>query len=206
MELFLNDEKLDFDGTDDVTLKEFVDTICDSKDYIDSGMAIYQILVDDDILNQEDEESVLSSRTLADTKSLKLYSAMPKELAISGLSNSLQSVPSFIKLIEEASESLRLGEESESMNKFQNVIGEFSAFTTFLSLAKPHLEISEEVYKNAGLAEFETSLLEFINEILSAQENNDWILIADMLEYEITPLLETWEEIVAKLAENLNIS
>jgi len=42
--------------------------------------------------------------------------------------------------------------------------------------------------------ELSNEALELMRKILAAQENNDFVLIADLLEFELTPFLQTWEK------------
>jgi len=43
-----------------------------------------------------------------------------------------------------------------------------------------------------------TELHEHFNEMISAFENTDYVLLGDILEYEILPILENWNEKLAK--------
>ena len=54
--------------------------------------------------------------------------------------------------------------------------------------------------------EFEVSLADLsglFSEMIEIQENEDWILLSDLLEYEYLPVVEKTKEIVAKLRESV---
>lgn len=58
-------------------------------------------------------------------------------------------------------------------------------------------------------AEFEQSLADLsglFSEMIEIQENEDWILLSDLLEYEYLPVVEKTKEIVAKLRESVKDS
>jgi hypothetical protein len=58
-------------------------------------------------------------------------------------------------------------------------------------------------------AEFEASLADLsglFSEMIEIQENEDWILLSDLLEYEYLPVVEKTKEIVAKLRESVKDS
>ena len=50
------------------------------------------------------------------------------------------------------------------------------------------------------------SLSELFSEMIEIQENEDWILLADLLEYEYLPLVRKTKELVAGLREAVKAS
>jgi hypothetical protein len=57
--------------------------------------------------------------------------------------------------------------------------------------------------------DFEVSMNDLSNlftEMIEIQENEDWILLADLLEYEYLPLVEKTKNIVAQLRESVKAS
>ena len=40
-----------------------------------------------------------------------------------------------------------------------------------------------------------------MDQMLKVQEDEDWVMLADLLEYELIPLLKEWNEILAVLQE-----
>lgn len=57
--------------------------------------------------------------------------------------------------------------------------------------------------------EFEASLSDLsslFSEMLEIQENEDWILLADLLEYEYLPVVEKTKNVVARLRESVRTS
>jgi hypothetical protein len=53
------------------------------------------------------------------------------------------------------------------------------------------------------LTAFPTTFEPVLDEVISAQENRDLILLADLLEYELSERLETWAAAIAPLCESL---
>lgn len=45
---------------------------------------------------------------------------------------------------------------------------------------------------------------EALNPIIEALENQDFVLISDLFEYEILPILERWKEMLTKSKEKIN--
>ena len=46
-------------------------------------------------------------------------------------------------------------------------------------------------------------LSSLFSEMLEVIENEDWILLADLLEFEFIPAVERWKKIVAQLREDI---
>jgi len=52
--------------------------------------------------------------------------------------------------------------------------------------------------------EFSAVLERGLTQLIAAQERRNWISVCDVLEYEITPMLESWHKMVARTREHLN--
>ena len=59
------------------------------------------------------------------------------------------------------------------------------------------LDITSDIFDSNDIA---TNILEQLTEIVSAMENEDYILVADMLNYEVKPLLE---ELIKSIKETI---
>ena len=46
------------------------------------------------------------------------------------------------------------------------------------------------------MAEYRRNLFSVLDGLFDAQTDQDWVLLADMLEYELIPALEEWEQII----------
>jgi hypothetical protein len=42
-----------------------------------------------------------------------------------------------------------------------------------------------------------------VSELLEVQENEDWILLADLVEYEFLPVVDKWKKVVVQLQEGV---
>ena len=43
-----------------------------------------------------------------------------------------------------------------------------------------------------------------LTQLITAQENRYWVSICDVLEYEIVPILESWQRLVERTREQIN--
>jgi hypothetical protein len=56
---------------------------------------------------------------------------------------------------------------------------------------------------NAEMGEALDAFSTLMNEMIEVQENEDWILLADLLEYEFLPVVEKWEPVVQDLEKRI---
>jgi hypothetical protein len=104
------------------------------------------------------------------------------------------SSPEIVRLLENRKEEdayNRLAQLLESIRIF------FTIFSEDLGWVEPaDAEISRQ--------EFSSALERGLTQLIGAQESRNWVSVCDVLEYEITPILESWQKIVARTREQLN--
>jgi hypothetical protein len=110
------------------------------------------------------------------------------------LRNALASSPEIIRLLENRKEEDaydRLAQLLESIRIF------FTIFSEDLGWVEPaDAEISRK--------EFSAALERGLTQLMGAQESRNWVSVSDVLQYEITPILESWHKLVERTRENLN--
>jgi hypothetical protein len=110
------------------------------------------------------------------------------------LRNALESSGEIIRLLENRNEEeayRRLADLLDSIRMF------FTIFSEDLGWTEPEeAEISRK--------EFSAVLENALTQLISAQENRYWVSICDVLEYEIRPILDSWQNLVARTREHIN--
>lgn len=104
------------------------------------------------------------------------------------LQNALDSTREIIRLLEHHQEDeacTRLAQLLETIRIFFTVLTEDLGWTDV-----PDAEISR--------TEFSEVLEHALVQLISAEENQMWVSICDVLEYEITPILESWHQVVER--------
>ena len=104
---------------------------------------------------------------------------------------SLASVSQIIHLLENRKEEdayRRLGHLLDSIRIFFTVFSEDLGW-----IEAPDAEISRK--------ESSTALERALTQLVKAQENHYWVSICDVLEYEIVPILESWQKLVEETRE-----
>lgn len=105
---------------------------------------------------------------------------------------------------EEIAGYFRMGEEGQGSEKLILFIDDLQAISLLLSDLKLFAEASPLLIDDKRqIEENEKVFLDLLTQMLDAQSNNDWILLADLLEYEIVPLAGTLNDSLTELSDKL---
>lgn len=108
----------------------------------------------------------------------------------------LFKVTASIKLAStQASESLRRGDDMEALTTITNMTDVIRNFLNMLSFFQQDFDAP----KTAEYTELFEKYSQILLEITEAMENEDWILVADLLEFEIAPLCAEWDSYLTSL-------
>jgi len=104
---------------------------------------------------------------------------------------SLASVSQIIHLLEN-------GKEGDAYRRLGHLLDSIRIFFTIFSedlgwIEAPDAEISRK--------ESSAALERALTQLVKAQENHYWVSICDVLEYEIVPILESWQKLVEETRE-----
>lgn len=93
----------------------------------------------------------------------------------------------------------RQAEDAEALELLQDLLDVTRDFMNMQGVLRREFELSDNAEFNANVEQF-SSLLTEMTEVL---ENEDWILLADLLEYELLPVCENWKKVIQSLREEL---
>ena len=97
--------------------------------------------------------------------------------------------------IEKAVELFRTGNEQEANQFFINIIDGMDWFSQVLDMILAAKEISlDTVIGGKSIQDRQSSLVDFTQQMVDANKNKDWVLLADLLEYEILPYYKEWSD------------
>ncbi len=137
-----------------------------------------------------------------------LIKKIPKKEDTQALLSKLKGVssrfPDLSKEIEKISVYLQTGEMTEAMEQFQKTIDELQSMIHLLQEIRIFFDLDYRgiKVKEETIEERCQELDELLSEIITAFENEDIVMLADLLEYELSPLLSRWGEVItAVIAE-----
>lgn len=110
------------------------------------------------------------------------------------LKNALASTREIVRLLENR-------KEEEAYNKLAVLLDSVRIFFTVFS---EDLGWSEASDAEISREEVSAALEGALTQLITAQENRYWVSICDVLEYEITPILESWQKLVERTRVHIN--
>lgn len=93
----------------------------------------------------------------------------------------------------------RQAEDAEALELFQDLLDVTRDFMSMLGVLRNEFSLASSSDFSVN-AEQLSSLLSEMTEVL---ENEDWILLADLLEYEFLPVCENWKKVIQSVREDI---
>jgi len=97
---------------------------------------------------------------------------------------------------EKIAELFRQGSDFEALDMYQDFLQVLQDFMALLSVFKQDGIINDVPSLKTAVE----TLSNLFSELMDAQEQEDWILLADLLEYNLLPHLEEWKKVIKELA------
>lgn len=110
------------------------------------------------------------------------------------LESSLRGSQEIVRLFENR-------KEEDAYNRLAQLLESVRIFYTIFS---EDLGWVEPADAEIPRREFPAALERTLTQLIPAQERRNWVSVCDVLEYEITPILESWHKLVARTREHLN--
>ncbi|MBF0509745.1 MAG: hypothetical protein HQK57_12585 [Deltaproteobacteria bacterium] len=201
MRLMLNGEELIVEGlNNDATLGDVIKVV--ETRFLPKGHVITIIKVNDDEISHE-AEMELMPESLSGIRSLEISSADPMMLAAEGIKDAQDYIKKLITGVGEALSHYRTMNIQDGGRILIKIVEGLNWFTQIVSRSEPYLHIDYASYHYQGktLAQQFGTLHQTIMQMSEAQSRNDWVLLADLLEYELIPILQIWEGILPVLEQ-----
>ena len=185
-------EESDFEG-------ETVSAILDAMVQQTPGSYIRRIWLDDQEFPSDDREAL--QKKPSDIDSLEVELANLKDLVATNLANALDYLKKLIPGFEQAADLFRAGNEQEANKYYLQILDGIEWFSQVVSVIMSPDEGETELpdTDDESLEVRQKKLTDLMSQMLEANENQDWVLLADILEYEMVPFYKDWEKILSKL-------
>ena len=185
-------EESDFEG-------ETVSAILDTMVQQTPGSYIRRIWLDNQEFPSDDREAL--QKKPSDIDSLEVELANLKDLVATNLANALDYLKKLIPGCEQAGDLFRAGNEQEANKYYLQILDGIEWFSQVVSVIMSPDEGETELpdTDDESLEVRQKKLTDLMSQMLEANENQDWVLLADILEYEMVPFYKDWGEILSKL-------
>jgi hypothetical protein len=165
---------------------------------LDAKKRIIRVFVDDDEVTGNREQHL---RTLASLNKISLETGLASDLAQETLESIDEFQSALINELSRTAELFRIDTFEKSNEAFARCLdGLQILLNTTLSVAGLIQVGAPEVVAGEGtLEECTRKISRILDELIEAQTNRDGILVADLIEYELHPLLEDWPTVTESL-------
>ncbi|HIJ49704.1 MAG TPA: hypothetical protein HPP54_01380 [Nitrospinae bacterium] len=173
--------------------------ILDSMVKKNLGSYIRRMWLDDKESSSDDQEAL--KKKPSDIDSLEVELANLKDLVATNLANALNYLKKLIPGFEQAADLFRAGNEQEANKYYLQILDGIDWFSQVVSIImnpdEGEMELPDADDEN--LQARQKKLTDLMSQMLEANQNQDWVLLADLLEYEMVPFYKDWENILTKL-------
>lgn len=200
MEILLNGKPLPLEGLDsDSRLSELVKIVEESLK--GSGSTVVDILADGESYSP-DETAQLEEVKIMGFEKIELVSATAQEMVKIAIQDGSEGLEHLEELAMEVSADLRVGRIKDAMDLYLQFIDGIEWFSTMLknadrAFASAMAESSLESERQSLIAR----LMEQTEAVQGAQEGEDWVGLADILEYEFPEILQDGRQLFERLLD-----
>lgn len=178
-----------------------VSTLGDLLDHVETGQkaqGLFLIKVHLDGQEANLDDPATRDTDLAPVETVDLQFTSLALMADKNLDNAKSYLDRLIPGIEKASDLFRTGSEQEANKFLLNIIDGVDWFSEVVDAAVEAKKLDPETWqvKGQSLQQWKARLLELTSQLLEANKNKDWVLLADLLEYEIHPYYVEWVDIL----------
>ena len=119
------------------------------------------------------------------------------------ISNAEEYLEKLIPGIRKASELFHSGNDQEANKFFLKIVDGIEWFSQVIdAVLKIMGDKGDALYLNRkSVLERKQQLLDLTSQMLTANKNKDWVLLADLLEYEIMPYYQEWQRTLPELRQ-----
>ena len=173
------------------TLEAILDKMVENQ----PGSYIRRIWLDQKEFPPDDRETL--QKKPADINSLEVELANLKDLVATNLSNALDYLEKLIPGFDQAADLFRMGNEQEANKFYIQILDGMDWFSEVINI------VMDSEFKRSApedtLRLRQAKLTDLMSQMLEANKNQDWVLLADILEYEMIPFYKEWQTILTKL-------
>jgi hypothetical protein len=151
----------------------------------------------------EDENGIYPDLPGDEIDSLELQTGVSQEMVFRALSDAKDYLGRLNPGIEETAELFRVGDETKAHTQYGQCLDGINWFIQIVEGARQvvGLDYNKIVFNRVSVQSYVENLEHNIRELWRAQQEEDWIMLSDLLEYELLPMMEGWKEILPLIEE-----
>jgi hypothetical protein len=189
LEILLNDNRLDIEGINpEVTVLELLTTVEESLK--GTQATVIEIILDEKSYSADDV-SEISALKVMDYRKIELYTATAQEMVRAAFADGDAGLQHLEELAVEVASELRIGKVKEGMEGYLEFVDGIEWLVTMLKNAD--LAFASNMAESSLESDRQSlvqRLGEQMNQAQMVQEAQDWVGLADILEYEFPEILQ----------------
>ncbi len=200
MEILLNGKDLEIEGLDsEVTVLQLLESVEESLK--GTGATVVEINLDDQNFSPDETEKIEELKVVGFSR-VEFIAATAQEMVIAAFEDGEEGLRHLEELALEVSADLRIGKIKEAMDIYLQFVDGVEWFVTMLknadrAFASAMSESSLESERQNCL----DRLAGQMSAVQGAQEGEDWVGMADILEYEFPEILNDGKSFIKKVLE-----
>jgi hypothetical protein len=160
-------------------------------------------MVTDVLVNEENFSEIYPHQAedipTDDIESVEIKSMPVPEMAV----NITRELYKVVRLMEEGARSVagmfRQADDAEALELYQDLLDVTRDFLGMIGVLRDEFSLKDHQVLSDSMEEISS----LFSEMVEVTENEDWILLADLLEYEYLPAVERWKKVIAQLREDI---
>ncbi|MDY7001103.1 MAG: hypothetical protein SVS15_04895 [Thermodesulfobacteriota bacterium] len=134
-----------------------------------------------------------------DIESVEIVSVPVPEMAV----NITRELYKVVRLMGEGGRTVadmfRRADDAEALEMYQDLLDVTRDFLGMIGVLRDEFSLKEHLAFSENMEEISA----LFTEMIEVSENEDWILLADLLEYEYLPTVGKWKKVIAQLREDI---
>jgi hypothetical protein len=197
MEILLDQQNTAIEESSVNNLEEILVKVM--SDLIRPGQVITTVKLNGEVYSEENPHDAVRI-SLSDIETLEIHTMATDEIAWRFLDSGVEQVDMIIQGAQKISELFRIADETEANEQYADFLESLRLFLQMVAEVKAILNLDlASAFKGRTVEDRVEKLSEMMDQMLHVQEEEDWIMLADLLEYELIPLLEEWKSILPLL-------
>jgi hypothetical protein len=127
---------------------------------------------------------------------LELELAQLQDLLANNLTNAKEYLGRLILGFQKAADLFRMSNEQEANQYYLQIL---DGIDWFSQVVVTIINAQENKLEEKNLEERQKKLTDLVAQMLEVNQNRDWVLMADLLEYEMIPFYKDWQEALSRI-------
>ncbi len=178
------------------------------KDIMPQGKVIKDI----DINEKNYGELMLDSEKsrafkLSEIDDIKISTMSPENLVVESIASAVDFLNEFQRGIDSTTDEIRLGNYVEGFNNFAGYLSGLSVFVQVMEKIAQfaNMDYTKYIYKEKSVQAYFGDTEKILASIMSTQKENDYVLLTDIVEFELKPNIAVWIDILTDIKAKVKI-